>query len=307
MSSGASIEYLAHSTIDKTKWDACMDRAENGLVYGYSYYLDRMADDWDGLVMGDYEAVMPLTYKKKYGIYYLAQPFLCAQLGIFGNKIDAGILENFLKAIPEKFRYRDIYLNDKNNFPVKGFNLYLRKNFVLDLNSRYSEIATGYRENTVRNIKKAMQAGCEYQKNFEVEELISLARDQIKQTGRQVEENISRFRDLYTLLNKENKAEVYGVFSREKKLLSSAAFFYSHHRAYYILVGNDPESKELGASHALVDYFIRENAGRDLILDFEGSDLKSLAFFYRGFGAKEENYPSLKQNLLPFYLKWLKK
>lgn len=40
-------------------------------------------------------------------------------------------------------------------------------------------------------------------------------------------------------------------------------------RAYYILVGNDPAGRELGASHALIDAFIRENAGKLDWLDFE--------------------------------------
>jgi len=57
----------------------------------------------------------------------------------------------------------------------------------------------------------------------------------------------------------------------------------------------------------LIDAFIKDNADKPLILDFEGSDIRNLAFFYSGFGAKDEQYPFLKINKLPFYLKWLKK
>ncbi|WP_315816464.1 hypothetical protein [Paraflavitalea speifideaquila] len=56
------------------KWDRCIADAPNGLIYGYSFYLDKMADNWDGLVLNNYEAVMPLPWKKKWGIYYLAHP-----------------------------------------------------------------------------------------------------------------------------------------------------------------------------------------------------------------------------------------
>ena len=108
-------------------------------------------------------------------------------------------------------------------------------------------------------------------------------------------------------MKEKHKAITYGIFSGEGQLLSSAVFFFSHNRAYYILVGNHPNGRTLGASHALIDSFIRDHSGRDLILDFEGSDIRNLAFFYSSFGAVEEKYFMLKWNRLPFGLKWLKK
>jgi len=57
-----------------------------------------MADQWDALVLNDYEAVMPLTWNKKYGIHYLFQPFFCASLGVFAKKkkdIVAPLLETY--------------------------------------------------------------------------------------------------------------------------------------------------------------------------------------------------------------------
>ncbi|HEY1022037.1 MAG TPA: hypothetical protein VGE06_06975, partial [Flavisolibacter sp.] len=89
-------------------------------------------------------------------------------------------------------------------------------------------------------------------------------------------------------------------------LLASAAFLFSHNRAYYILVGNHPNGRTLGASHALIDAFIRDHAGQNLLLDFEGSDIRNLAFFYSSFGAREERYASIRLNHLPWWLRWVK-
>jgi len=44
-----------------------------------------------------------------------------------------------------------------------------------------------------------------------------------------------------------------------------------------------------------------------MLLDFEGSDIPSLAFFYSSFGAVEERYSAIKLNRLPGLVKWLKK
>jgi hypothetical protein len=73
------------------------------------------------------------------------------------------------------------------------------------------------------------------------------------------------------------------------------------------MVGNHPDGKTIGASHALIDAFIKDHANQNLILDFEGSDIRNLAYFYEGFGAGFEIYPGLKVNKLPWYVRLFKK
>ena len=307
MSGVANIQHLTNQQVDKSKWDDCIEKAGNGLIYSFSFYLDHLAKNWEALVLNDYEAVMPLTWNKKYGIHYLYQPFLTAQLGLFGNKINAELLESFLKAIPAKFKYWDIYFNHQNVLPLKDLDLYQRTNHVLGLNKSYDQLYSNYRENIQRNIKKALQAGCTVQKDFDAEKVIELAVAQMKSHTTESKENIDRFRKLYQYLHKKQMATTYGIVSPQNELLSSCVFFFSHHRAYYILVGNHPDGKTIGASHALIDAFIKDNAGKKLLLDFEGSDIPNLAFFYSSFGAIEEKFAGIKLNRLPFYLKWLKK
>ena len=298
----SSIQYLTRSQIDTKKWDRCISIAANGRIYAFSVYLDAMSANWDALVLNDYEAVMPLTWNRKYGIRYLYQPFLAAQLGVFGsNEVQA-----FIKAIPGHFSYIDIYLNSANTNAVNGNAVLLRDNYVLNLNHPYEKLVTAYRENIRRNIKKAKQSGCIVVKDFEVETVITLAAAQMQLHDKKVEENTRRFRQLYKVLKAENKATTYGI-SLHGEIIASCVFFFSHKRAYYILVGNHPNGKTIGASHALIDAFIADHAGQNLLLDFEGSDIRNLAFFYSSFGAKQEIYPALKINRLPFYLKWLKK
>jgi hypothetical protein len=111
---------------------------------------------------------------------------------------------------------------------------------------------------------------------------------------------------LVSLLNETNQVKNYGAFSNKGELVSSATFLFSNKRAYYILVGNHPNGRTLGASHALIDAFIKDHAGNELILDFEGSDIRNLAFFYTSFGANEEKYAAIKLNRLPWWIKWLK-
>ncbi|HEY9364963.1 MAG TPA: GNAT family N-acetyltransferase [Chitinophagaceae bacterium] len=300
------IKYFSRDEIDDEKWNACIANAPNGLIYGYTFYLDAMALHWDALVLDDYKAVMPLTWNKKWGIYYLYQPFLTAQLGLFGDNITGIIFKEFLTAIPAKFRYWDFYLNHGNVFTIKGFDTYLRMNLLLPLQKTYEEISGRYRENIKRNIKKAFKLGCHVKKGVTIEQVIELAKDQMKTYTKPDENAFERFGKLYDLLHAKQEAITYGVFSNKNELLASSVFIFSNKRAYYILVGNHPNGKTLGASHALIDAFIKDHSGKDLSLDFEGSDMHSLAFYYGSFGAVEEEYSAIRLNKLPWYVKWLK-
>lgn len=302
-----AIRYLPYHQIDKTSWDACINQSDNGLIYGTSIYLDAMAHYWDALVLNDYEAVMPLTWNKKYGIHYLHQPFFTACLGVFGTNISAALLNDFLQAIPAKFKYWDIYLNAGNRFYLKEFKLYDRVNYVLPLNNIYEKLYAGFRINLKRNIKKAEQLNCEIRTNIAIDEVIALAQEQGKEFSPATTEDYKRFTKLYQQLHKQQKAITYGIYLPSGQLMASCVLFFSHKRVYYILPGNHPNGKTIGASHALINAFIKDNAGKDLLLDFEGSDISSLAFFYSSFGATAEMYVGLKQNNLPKIMQLFKK
>jgi hypothetical protein len=305
-----NIQYLTHRQIDKEKWNRCIDTATNGLIYAYSFYLDCMAQKWDALVItgknNEYDVVMPLTWNRKFGINYLYQPFLTAQLGIFGKHVTEETNKAFIQSIPSSFRLIEISLNSNNLIGLLSRDIYKRTNYVLDLQHQYEHLQKNYRENIRRNIKKSTQIGCTAIKDFDVEKIIDLAVSQMKGHSNQLGDNVQRFRKLYALLHSRQMATTYGITLNDQ-LLASCVFFFSHHRAYYILVGNHPDGKTIGASHALIDAFIKNHAGKKLILDFEGSDIRNLAFFYSSFGATEEIYPAVKINRLPFYLKWMKK
>lgn len=301
-----SIQYLLHHQVDKQAWDTCISNAGNGLIYGQSFYLDAMCKQWDALVLNNYEAVMPLTFNKKYGIHYLYQPPFTASLGIFGNDITAATLLQFLQAVPKKFRYWDIYLNRDNCFTLDMFPLYERINYTLPLHENYQSLLDNFKISTRRNIKKFEQVKGSIKKNIPVSDVIALSKQQSASFSTLTGDDFNRLSSLYHLLHSKNAAITYGAYCNEQ-LLASAAFFLDNKRAYYILVGNHPDGKTIGASHALVDAFIKDHADSGLVLDFEGSDIHSVAFFYSSFGATAEKYCGIKLNRLPGWVKLLKK
>lgn len=303
MKTPGPIQHLKRRQLNTEKWDACISRAGNGLIYGYSFYLDAMADDWDALVLNDYEAVMPLPWRKKWGIAYLYQPFLTAQLGVFGNQMSAEKTAAFMNAVPRSFRYWDFPLNHQNRFPLSGYLLHERMNYVLPLQPSYEALFRGYRENIRRNLRKSQQYGCQFETGIALDRIFALTRLQAKELS---PHDIQSFTEVFTHLSEKGLAKTCGIVGQNGELLASAAFLFSHHRAYYLLVGNHPNGRTLGASHALIDGFIQLHAGQPLLLDFEGSDIRNLAFFYSSFGALSESYAAIRLNRLPWWGRWLK-
>ena len=306
MHDSGNIQYVTYKDIDKQKWNACIDNADNSLIYSYSFYLDYMAKQWDALILNDYEAVMPLTGNKKYGIHYLYQPPFVAAAGVSGKNLSETIVGNFIDSIPSKFRLIEISLNHGNRIIGNPEIISTRSNYILNLNKTYDEIYRNYKENIQRNIKKSQQAGCYSKKNIPVDDVINLNKEQMKKITNIMDTDYKNFKGLYQYLQTKQQAITYGIYSARHELLASAVYFFSHKRAYYILVGNHPNGKTLGASHYLIDRFIADNSSKDLWLDFEGSDIRNLAFFYSSFGAILETYPALHINRLPWWIKWMK-
>lgn len=306
LESPGEIRYVGRKDIDVVKWNQCIDSSSNGVIYALSFYLDQMAAGWDALILEDYEAVFPLTWNRKYRIDYLYQPFLCASLGVFGQHIDEEILSRFIRAIPSRFRFIDIYLNAGNNFFLKGIFFQPRLNHELDLGKSYDELKADYRNSYRQLLKRFYGSGNTAEKNISIEEVVQLAREQLNPLFQVKESDYQNFITLYNKLYVEGKSITYGVYGANRQLLASGCFLYHGNRVYYVLAGNHPNGRTLGASHAMLDTFIKEHAGKDLILDFEGSDVSKIAFFFKGFGAKELPYPGFRLNRLPRLFRWLK-
>lgn len=299
------VRYLQRRAIDDAKWNACIDGAANGLIYGYTFYLDAMCPHWDALVLDDYKAVMPLPWRRKGPVYYLYQAFGIAQGGIFGNDISAEMMHGFLKNIPAKFQYWDLPLNFGNRFSVPEFPLFERNNFVLPLHQPHEALQKFYRSFLRRNIKKAEAAGCVFQSDIDLDTIISLVKKQPAHWG--TAEDYGHLKKLFEMLCAKSMAQTYCVKSATGAVLAAALFFFSHGRSYYILPGNTTEGKAVGASALLLDGFIKLHAGQLQTLDFEGSDVPGLQFFYSSFSAHNQPYAAIRLNRLPWYLRWLKR
>jgi hypothetical protein len=290
------ITYLPQANIDKQKWDRCIETAGNGLIYAWSFYLDAMSKNWDALIMNDYEAVMPLTWNKKYGIYYLYQPAFTQQSGIFGNlPFTEYVTEIFLKKALEQFPFAEINLNFANEYKSPAAK---RCNLILPLNNSLTEIEKCFKNDLKKNIKKANRNNLVYSSSGKIENAIELYKSTYSTRLSTSEKDYENFLQLCFLLKKKGQILVRKVNSGNDQLLAIAIFLKDKKRIYNIMSTTLPEGRNLEANHFLLYELIKEFSGQNLILDFEGSQIPSIRFFYKKFGAIEQPYPFVRINKL---------
>ncbi len=289
-------------------WDRCIERSPYGLIYAYSFYLDHVSEHWDALIMGNYEFVMPLTWKRKLGIRYICTPPFIQRLGVFGESLpDPNLIAAFFSEALKHFSYIDADYNFTAGFPHSAVEE--RTNLVLPLDGPYEDIQSRYLTECKRNIQKAISRKCEFTEHVPVDTVINLY---ISAYGhyrtKMSKDDYSKLALLAAHVQEKNMLDSCGVIHSETgDLLFGALIFRSHRRLYYLIGAPTSEGRKARAGYFLIDSLLKKYSGLPLTFDFEGSDIVSVADFYRKFGPDREEYYRFRCNHLPWPVKLFKK
>ena len=296
------IRYIKRSDLDVAKWDACIDTAENGLIYACSYYLDALCDNWDALVLGDYRAVMPLPWRRKWGITYVYPPPFIQQLGVFGFAPTAPLTQPFLQQAQQHIRFGEYFLNYENA-PQRQQNT----NLVIDLKHTYQTICSHYKTDLRNNLKKAYKNDLCYESTTDFATAVKTYQ-QLYSTkiGNIKEKEFNRFKQLCSLLQQKDMLCIRRVITSNNTLVSIALCLKDKSRLYFIASSTTEAGRKLKANHYLVDRLLKEFATSGYLFDFEGSDLDGVQHFYQNFGAVNQPYYFYRWNKLPWPVRLLK-
>lgn len=298
------IQFAENENIDRTLWDAAVMRSSQPMIYAMSWYLDLTAPGWNGLIEENYQAVMPLVGAKKIGINYLFQPPFCQQLGVFGKDISSDVVKRFLQAIPQKYRFSEIMLNEQNAIDVSGVEMLT--NITLQLSCSIEELRNKYNDNTRRNIKKAIQSAISLHKGFDIEKIINLFREN---KGETIGNSDAWYAHLLTLsyqLRHRGMATTWSALNEHNDIIAGILTVEFEGRVILLFSGSGAEARETGAMHFLIDSILSDTCNTHQIFDFEGSNNENLARFYLGFGGEKSFYPFVRINRLPLPVRWMK-
>lgn len=303
------IIYLKHDAIDKVKWDNCIAGAANSLVYGYSFYLDAIAGNWDAIVVNDYEAVMPLTWRKKYFTAYLYQPPFTQQLGIFyTTPLSEETCTAIEKIITDRFKFAEIFLNYGNTGLFEAKRCSQQVNYVLGINQPYEQIHDSFQPGFTKSLRRIVKFNFSYSTSEDIDTVIKLYRNlygnRVQHLG---DRDFEAFKKCCALLQQKDQLVIRKAVASGGDLLATVLLFKDRQRLYNIISCVTEEGKRTEVNYFLYNSIIQEFCNRGMVLDLEGSDIKGIADFYTKMNPVNQPYTFYRYNQLPALLKLFKK
>lgn len=294
--------------IDHEKWNACIANHTNGLIYAQYQYLSFLTKKWSAIVIGDYEAILPLPWNIKWGIrYYQAVPFI-QQLGLIGS-IDQDHIPAVLKRVLEFAKYGDIFFNFSNQEIVNKARAVAKTNLVLNLNQDYITLSKQYHKDLIHNLEKAKKHHPIYVDNTHYLDTLQVYQQQYGKRFDWISE--SDFEQLAKLLSyyqsKQQCLVRTLIDQTTEAVLASAILLKDERRLYLLINAITPIGRQQSSNHLLIDRIIHEFSGTDLLLDFEGSEIAGVKDFYMNYHPTVQPYFHFHHNQLSWPISLFKK
>lgn len=300
------IQRIPAVRIDAAKWDCCVQQHNNGLLYSTSTYLNALCENWEGIIVNDYEAIVALPIKKKWGVRYAYIPPFVQQLGVIGQIDDLASVD-LLKIIQDAVAYADIHFNFANDSLLQKIPVTHRTNMVIPLNQPLLQIQAQYSNDLRENIRKAVSQSLVYTTAGLQEAIDHFQKQYAARMKHILPTDYTHFLRLCGQLQQTGQCLVRAVTNTDRELLAIAVFLKDDRRIYNLMNTTLPAGRDKEANHFLLDNVISEFAGQSLLFDLEGSDIPGVKKFYTSFGAINQPYFYYHYNGLPWPMRLLKR
>lgn len=280
-------------------------------LFEEEWWLEAVAPGaWNAVQISDggqVSARMAFVSARRFGLTHVGQPVLTQTLGPWylkgSDKYASEIgrqremAAELLSRLPRFAVFSQNFHRSIENwlpFQWAGFSVVPRMSYVLEDLSSLERIWCDFDSNTRKAVRKAQRL-VQVSETDDIELLLELNRKTFLRQGIKnlpfLPDDVRRL----DLVCASRGARKILVAKDEKGAVHAAAYIVWDDRcAYYLIGGGDPELRNSGASSLLIWEAI-QHAGRvSRSFDFEGSTLEPIERFFRGFGARQKNYMSVR-------------
>ncbi|ANF52637.1 hypothetical protein A0O34_19910 [Chryseobacterium glaciei] len=283
------IRRLKYNEIDFKKYTECLENSEQRNWYANKNILDELSGNWQLLVYGDYEAVMPVPLKKKLGFNFVLMPLFCQQLGVFSKKDDRKIntkFLNFLKKSSKVFLYS---FNQNNDFEEI---LKKKKNYIIPISDYVILRRKKYFKGRKSTAKWAQHL---FYKEIDLNaDSINFIENNYK--GIPKRSDYEKFLRYLVFLNKNGFLKLCGAYLDEK-LINLAIVISEGKQLSLLALINDESFKNENGPSFLIDKIL-ENYIHEKSFNFMGSNIRGIEVFFKSFGAELQEYGYLESKIL---------
>lgn len=290
------IQILPSDKIDKSRWDNCVLTDSRAKCYSLSAFLDQLSDHWMGVVIRDYEAVVPLPYKYL-GIKMLYTPPFIQHLDIAG-RYSAANVNNIWQVIYQQFKLG--HYKCSQSLIGTHTDVQRRLNLIIDLNQPYEVIQQRYTKACKRNLAKS-NADFTILECDDIALLLSFYQQAYGHLAGYKPKHYQRLTRLLHALQQLEQLKIYTI-TIANEIVFVGALVDDGKRLYYLMGAPNEAGRKARITYVFIDYILRKFAQTNYIFDFEGSEIESVATFYNAFSPVEEYYYTKRFNHLPSFL-----
>ncbi len=284
----------SQQTLNRKAWDYLIDVAVQDSLFGQSWLLDVACNEWQALVLNDYEAALVLPIKNKWGIKYAYNPLFIRECGVFSRTpFNPEVLQQFINAIPRNIFSVDLFFNET----TKSSSFTQRVYQTLSLNQPIEYLRKNYNENTRRNIRKAQKLGLDLIYGTNAAEITSMfLKNKLSEIKELKPSDEIILRNVLQAAIDRNQGFTLSVL-KGGECLASAGFIHHKDTLLYFKGSVTHAGRQAGAMHLLMDQVLEKYTSKFKLFDFGGSNQPEVARFYKGFGGIDRVYYRYQKKL----------
>ncbi|MBS1573575.1 MAG: hypothetical protein JST62_14370 [Bacteroidetes bacterium] len=293
------IRKILYSDIDFQKYNYCVENAVQTIFFGTSHYLDTIiTGKWEVLVFGDYQAVMPIPFVKKYGAKIVIMPMQTQQLGVFSQKDDSMINQLFLEFLNKNYLVYQYSFNSNNHFVAS---LSSKTNFLIFPNE-YSNVKKNYSVHRRRNVRilDKLKDRITFDEELDIQQSYDFV---LKNNLGMTDSSNLKFLKNMEKLQKKGYLEIYNLSI--DNLIASQMFLVKGNKEC-IMVGliNNKKYSQYNSSSIIIDQILQKYIP-NYLFNFHGSSIPVIADFFSRFGAEKQRYAIVENTKIKMVLKFI--
>ncbi|KXK38514.1 MAG: hypothetical protein J5I52_01520 [Saprospiraceae bacterium] len=282
------IRKIKRRVLDTDKYTQTLAKAQNHRIYAEYWYMDVVTGgNWECIVYGDYEVVMPIPLQYKFGIKWVAQPMYCQQLGVFYNQdMDEELFRIFEKQL-HQYRVRSYHFNEDNTtaFQPKGT---LKVNHLLDLRPDFNTLSSAFKRDRKKDLRRHQGTGLQLVQSAEIDLFFSLFKQDYQQIAGLMDEELTRY--YLKMIQNQGRLVGFELQDASNKPLAVSILIDAHERLILMFSARNKATEPKGGFAWMISEVIRWYSGKEKKLDFEGSSIEGIAAFNESFGAEKQFY-----------------
>lgn len=260
------------------------------------FWLDAVANSWDVLLgedKGSVMAVLPYCTKGKLFTKRIYLPDLSFYQSIFflkkithaqQNKIAKELFTSLPKTIKSYFKFLPEYINidlDELGYTSEDYTTY-----VISHNEQHK-----VSDHHQRHIQKGIKKKYMIRESNNLHASFQLLTSTFKRQGLQAKISEKEFTKAVKACANNNAGKVFDCLDPDRNLLASIFIVNDANMTYYLMGGYNADFKNSGAMTFLLDHVIRIAIDDKQDFNFCGSSRKTIASYFKGFGAVPVTIP----------------